>query len=149
MVTLEGRIPVRGAPASPMKTQTTALDNSSVDATTPDQILHAFLASWRRGNVVEAAHQFSDQFTFTDHALGLEFKDKEHLTEFLAKAREFFSDTQRTDHTICNNEDGVITERSTSMSLRHTPRTVMSCPLGVAKDCHRGTSRNGERVGSP
>ncbi|HKB41375.1 MAG TPA: hypothetical protein VKD72_33425, partial [Gemmataceae bacterium] len=45
------------------------------------------------GNVVEAAEQFRDRFTFTDHALGLEFKDKERLTEFLAKAREFFPDS--------------------------------------------------------
>ena len=36
---------------------------------------------------------FRDRFTFTDHALGLEFKDKEGLTEFLAKARGFFPDS--------------------------------------------------------
>jgi steroid delta-isomerase-like uncharacterized protein len=100
-----------------MNTQTTALDNSSADATTPDRILHAFLAAWRRGNVVEAADQFSDRFTFTDHALGLEFKDKERLTEFLAKAREFFPDTQRTDNTICSSEDGVISEWTLTATL--------------------------------
>ena len=93
-----------------MNTQTTTLDNSSVAATTPDRILHAFLAAWWRGNVVEAAHQFSDRFTFTDHALGLEFTDKERLTEFLAKTRELFPDTQRTDNTICRSEGRVISE---------------------------------------
>src|SRR5262249_29767075 len=46
----------------------------------------------------------------SDHALGLEFKDKERLTQFLAKARESFPDTQRTDHTIWNRDDGVVTE---------------------------------------
>ena len=76
-----------------MNTQTT-------DATTSDGILHAFLAAWWHGNVGEAADQFSDRFTFTDHALGLKFEDKEHLTQFLAKARESFPDTQRTDNTI-------------------------------------------------
>src|SRR5262249_20561916 len=60
-----------------MNTQTTTLDNPSADATTPNGILHAFLAAWWHGNVGEAAEQFSDRFTFTDHALGLEFKDKE------------------------------------------------------------------------
>ncbi|HKA06045.1 MAG TPA: hypothetical protein VKD71_02225, partial [Gemmataceae bacterium] len=35
----------------------------------------------------EAAKQFRDRFTFTDHALELEFQDKARLTEFLAKAR--------------------------------------------------------------
>src|SRR5262245_23704704 len=93
-----------------MNTQPTTLDNPSADATTPDGILHAFLAAWWHGNVGEAADQFSDRFTFTDHALGLEFKDKERLTEFLAKAREFFPDTQRTDNTICSSEGGVTTE---------------------------------------
>ena len=93
-----------------MNTQTTTLDNPTADATTPKGILRAFLAAWWHGNVGEAADQFSDRFTFTDHALGLEFKDKERLTEFLATAREFFPDTQRTDNTIFSSEDGVISE---------------------------------------
>jgi steroid delta-isomerase-like uncharacterized protein len=99
-----------------MNTQTTTLDNSSVDAT-PDRILHAFLAAWWRGNVVEAADQFSDRFTFTDHALGLEFEDKERLTEFLAKTRELFPDTQRTDNTICRRDDRVICEWTLTATL--------------------------------
>src|SRR5262249_36129815 len=69
-----------------MNTLTSTLDNPSAHATTPNRILHAFLAAWWRGNVVEAAEQFRDRFTFTDHALGLEFKDKERSTELLAKA---------------------------------------------------------------
>ena len=100
-----------------MNTLTSTLDNPSAHATTPNRILHAFLAAWRHGNVVEAAEQFRDQFTFTDHALGLEFKDKERLTEFLAKAREFFPDTQRTDNTIWSSEDGVITEWTLTATL--------------------------------
>jgi steroid delta-isomerase-like uncharacterized protein len=100
-----------------MNKQTTALDNSSVDATTPNRILHAFLAAWWRGNVVEAAHQFSDQFRFTDHALGLEFKEKERLIEFLAKTREFFPDTQRTDDTIFSSADRVISEWTLTATL--------------------------------
>ena len=105
-----------------MKTQTTALDNSSVDATTPGHILHAFLAACWRSNVVEAAEQFRDRFTYTDHALGLEFKDKERLTEFLAKTREFFpdtqrADTQRTDNTIVSSADGVISEWTLTATL--------------------------------
>src|SRR5262249_40846389 len=100
-----------------MNTQTTTLDNPSADATTPSGILHAFLAAWWHGNVGEAADRFSDRFTFTDHALGLEFKDKVRLTEFLAKAREFFPDTQRTDNTICSSEDGVISEWTLTATL--------------------------------
>src|SRR5262249_6511263 len=36
--------------------------------------------------------------------------DKERLTEFLAKARELFPDTRRTDHTIWSSDHGLITE---------------------------------------
>jgi steroid delta-isomerase-like uncharacterized protein len=100
-----------------MNTQTTTLDNPSADATTPHGILHAFLAAWWHGNVGEAAEQFSDRFMFTDHALGLEFKDKERLTEFLAKAREFFPGTQRTDNTIFSSEDCVISEWTLTATL--------------------------------
>ena len=100
-----------------MNTQITTLNNPSADTTTSNEILHAFLAAWWHGNVGEAADQFSDRFTFTDHALGLEFKDKERLTEFLATAREFFPDTQRTDNTIFSSEDGVISEWTLTATL--------------------------------
>ena len=100
-----------------MNTQTTTLGNPSADATTPNGILHAFLAAWWHGNVGEAADQSSDRFTFTDHALALEFKDKERLTEFLAKTRELFPDTQRTDKTICSSEHGVISEWTLTATL--------------------------------
>jgi hypothetical protein len=66
-------------------------DNASAEATTSDRILQTALAAWRQGNLVEVVEQFNDQFTFTDHALGLEFKDKERLTEFLAKIRELLA----------------------------------------------------------
>jgi steroid delta-isomerase-like uncharacterized protein len=100
-----------------MNPQTTTLANSPVKATTPYRVLHAVLDAWNRGSFDEAADQFDDQFTFIDHALGLEFKDKERLTEFLAKAREFFPDTQRIDNTIFSSEDGVISEWTLTATL--------------------------------
>src|SRR5262249_51366455 len=103
-------------PETVMNTLSSTLDKSA-HATTPDRILRAFLAAWWHGNVALAAEQFRDRFTFSDHALGLEFKDKERLTEFLAKAREFFPDTQRTDNTIWSSEDGVITEWTLTATL--------------------------------
>src|ERR1700757_2085400 len=52
----------------------------------------------------------NDQFTFTDYALGLEFKDKGRLTEFLAKTRELFPDSERKANTIFSSGDRVISE---------------------------------------
>src|SRR6267142_5053379 len=76
----------------------------------PDRILQTALAAWRQGNFVAVANQFNDQFTFTDHALGLEFKDKGRLTEFLAKTRELFPDSERKANTIFSSGDRVISE---------------------------------------
>src|SRR5258707_14160081 len=93
-----------------MNTQSTVRDNASVEATTPDRILQTALAAWRQENFVEVVDQFNDQFTFTDHALGLQFKDKGRLTEFLAKIRELFPDSERRDTTIFSSGDRVISE---------------------------------------
>ena len=93
-----------------MNTNNTVLDNVSVEATTPDRILQTALAAWRQEDFVELVDQFSDRFTFTDHALGLEFKDKGRLTEFLAKTRELFPDSERKANTILSSGDHVISE---------------------------------------
>jgi hypothetical protein len=93
-----------------MNTHSTVLDNASVEATTSDRILQIALAAWRQGNFVEVVDQFDGQFTFTDHALGLEFKDKGRLIEFLAKIRERFPDSERRDNTIFSSGDRVISE---------------------------------------
>src|SRR6266481_5122721 len=93
-----------------MNTQSTVLDNASAEAITSDRILQIALAAWRQGNFVKVVDQFNDQFTFTDHALGLDFKDKERLTEFLAKIRERFPDSERRDNSIFSSGDRVISE---------------------------------------
>jgi steroid delta-isomerase-like uncharacterized protein len=93
-----------------MNTHSIVPDDVSAEPTTPDRILQIALAAWRQGNFVATANQFNDQFTFTDHALGLEFKDKGRLTEFLAKTRELFPDSERKVKTIFSSGDRVISE---------------------------------------
>ena len=93
-----------------MNTHSTVLDNALAEANTSDRILQIALAAWRQGNFVEVVDQFNDQFTFTDHALGLEFKDKGRLIEFLAKIGECFPDSERRDNTIFSSWDRVISE---------------------------------------
>src|SRR4029077_5641919 len=93
-----------------MNTHSTVLKDASTEPTTPDQTLQTALAAWRQGNFVAAANQFNDHFTFTDHALGLEFKDKGRLTEFLSKTNELFPDSERKANTIFSSGDCVISE---------------------------------------
>ena len=120
-----------------MNTHSTVLDNASVEATTSDRILQIALAAWRQGNFVEVVDQFDGQFTFTDHALGLEFKDKGRLIEFLAKIRERFPDSERRDNTIFSSGDRVISEwtltaKQTEPFLGGRLRKVPICARGVS-----------------
>ena len=56
-------------------------------------ILQSVLDALNEGRISEAVDQFDDHFTFTDHALDLEFTDKSRLIEFFQKTRELFPDT--------------------------------------------------------
>ena len=120
-----------------MNTDSTVLDNASLEATTSDRILQTALAAWRQGNFVEVVDQFNDQFTFTDHALGLEFKDKGRLTEFWVKIRERFPDSKRSDNTIFSSGDRVISEwtltaTQTEEFLGGRLRKVPICVRGIS-----------------
>jgi steroid delta-isomerase-like uncharacterized protein len=120
-----------------MNTHSTVLDNASAEATTSDRILQTALAAWREGNLVAAIDQFNDQFTFTDHALGLEFKDKGRLTEFLVKIRELFPDSERRDNTLFSGGDRVISEwtltaTQTEPFLGGQLRKVPICVRGIS-----------------
>ena len=120
-----------------MNTHRTVLNDASAEPTTPDRILQAALAAWRQGNFVAAANQFNDQFTFTDHALGIEFKDKGRLTEFLAKIRERFPDSERKDNTLFSGGDRVVSEwtltaTQTEPFLGGQLRKVPICVRGIS-----------------
>jgi hypothetical protein len=91
-----------------MNTESTILENAPAKVTAPDRIVRIALATWKQDNFAELVDQFNDQFTFTDQALGLEFTEKGRLTEFLAKIRERFPDSERKDNTIFSGADCVI-----------------------------------------
>ena len=120
-----------------MNKHSTIRDIASGKATTSDRVLQIALAAWRQGNFVELVDQFHDQFTFNDHALGLQFMDKGRLTEFLAKIRELFPDSERRDNTIFRNGDHVITEwtltaTKTEPFLDGRSRKVPICERGIS-----------------
>ena len=72
-----------------------------------------------------------------NHVLGLEFKDKGRLTEFLAKIRELFPDSERRDTTIFSSGDRVISEwtltaTQTEPFLGGRLRKVAICVRGIS-----------------
>ena len=60
-------------------------DTASIGVSAPKRILQSVLVALNEGRIAEAVTQFDDHFTFTDHALDLEFTDKERLIEFFSK----------------------------------------------------------------
>ena len=68
-------------------------DTASIGVSDPKRMLQSVLAALNEGKIADAVDQFDDHFTFTDHALDLEFTDKGRLTEFFQKSRELFPDT--------------------------------------------------------
>ncbi len=120
-----------------MNTHKIILENASTEATTSDRILQTAFAAWRQWNFVEVVDQFNDQFTFIDHALGLEFKHKERLTEFLGKIGERYPDSERKINSIFSGGDRVIgewtlTDIQTELFLDGSLRKVPICARGVS-----------------
>jgi steroid delta-isomerase-like uncharacterized protein len=117
--------------------QVTQPGNLEVVEGASHRILQIALAAWTQGNFVEVVDQFNGQFTFTDHALGLEFKDKGRLTEFLAKIGERFPDSERKANIIFGSGDRVIgewtlTATQTEPFLGGRLRKVPICARGVS-----------------
>src|SRR5215467_9779700 len=76
-----------------MKTNGVNLDTISLGVIAPNRILQSVLDALNAGKISQAVDQFDDHFTFTDHALDLEFTQKERLARFFQTTREVFPDS--------------------------------------------------------
>jgi steroid delta-isomerase-like uncharacterized protein len=62
------------------------------------------------GKIEDAIACFAEEFSFKDHGVDLEFKNKERLAEFFRKARELYPDSLLQTDAIFVSGDRVITE---------------------------------------
>ena len=62
------------------------------------------------GKIEDAIACFAEEFSFKDHGVDLEFKNKERLAEFFRKARELYPDSLLQIDAIFVSGDRVITE---------------------------------------
>jgi len=93
-----------------MSTKSIDSETALTGVRSTQHILPSIVAALSGGNISEAVGAFNDDFTFTDHALGLSFTDKPRLTEFFQKARELFPDTVVTVISTFESGDHVIAE---------------------------------------
>src|SRR5215468_228406 len=100
-------------------------------------ILQSVLDALNEGRISEAVDQFDDHFTFTDHALDLEFTDKGRLVEFFQKSRELFPDTVVEVDSTLQCGDYVIAEWKLTATTQTVPyrSTRFAIPIYL-----RGTS---------
>jgi len=75
-----------------------------------EDVVLTVLTHLNNGEIADAIARFAEEFTFKDHGIGLEFKDRERLAEFFQKAQELCPDSLRQTNTIFVNGDHVITE---------------------------------------
>jgi hypothetical protein len=53
------------------------------------------------GDINQALNQFGDRFTFSDHPLGIGFKEKERMREYFVRSPRFSLRTKKgTDHIL-------------------------------------------------
>ena len=64
----------------------------------------------RNGKIEDAIACFAEEFSFKDHGVDLEFKNKESLAEFFRKTRELYPDSLLQTDAIFVSGDRVITE---------------------------------------
>jgi len=75
-----------------------------------EDVVLTVLTHLNNGEIDDVMARFAEEFTFKDHGIGLEFKDRERLAEFFQKAQELYPDSLRQTNTIFVNGDHVITE---------------------------------------
>jgi hypothetical protein len=86
------------------------MSNVSSHIATPEAVVSGVLRHLRGERFVEATTRFAEEFRFTDHGIGLEFKDRARLTEFFGKGREFYPDSSLITNRVFTSGDHVILE---------------------------------------
>ena len=85
---------------------------------TPEVVVSGVLKNLRNGRFADASAQFADVFRYTDHGIGLEFKDKARLTEFFYKARELYPDSLLTADQVFTSGERVIVQWTVQATIR-------------------------------
>jgi len=93
------------------------MEMSQIAIVASEGVVLTALTHLENGKIEAAVACFADEFTFNDHGLGLEFKDKKRLAEFFHKTRELYPDSFLQTDAIFVSGDRVITEWTLQFTL--------------------------------
>lgn len=82
-----------------------------------EEVVLSVLTHVKNGRIEDAIAGFAEEFRFQDHGIGLEFKEKERLAEFLRKTRELYPNSFLQTDTIFVRGDHVVTEWTLQTTL--------------------------------
>src|SRR5262249_60832203 len=83
----------------------------------PEGVALTVLAHLKGGEIDGAVARFAEEFTFKDHGIGLEFKDKKWLFEYFRKAQELYPESFLKTDMIFVSGDYVIMEWTLQTTL--------------------------------
>ena len=93
------------------------MSESPIGVAALEGVLLSVLTHLNNGEVDDAIARFAEEFTFKDHGIALEFKDKERLAEFFQQTQELYPDSLRQTNAIFVSGDHVITEWTLQATL--------------------------------
>ena len=89
----------------------------SIQTLSPQRVVSAVLRQLNQDQIEDAVAYFTTDFRYKDHGIGLEFRDKERLTEFFRKTRELYPDyLLHADQTFVSGEH-VITQWTLQVTI--------------------------------
>ena len=89
----------------------------SIQTLSPQRVVSAVLRQLNQDQIEDAVAYFTTDFRYKDHGIGLEFRDKERLTEFFRKTRELYPDYfLQADQTFVSGEH-VITQWTLQVTI--------------------------------
>ena len=89
----------------------------SVERLSPEGIVSAVLNQLNHGQAEDAAASFAIGFRYKDHGIGLEFLDKDGLTEFFQKTRDLYPDYSLQTDQLFVIGDHVITQWTVQVTI--------------------------------
>ena len=89
----------------------------SIQTLSPQKVVLEVLRQLNQEQIEDAVADFTTDFRYQDHGIGLEFTDKRRLTEFFRKTREHYPDYfLRADETFVSGEH-VITQWTLQVTI--------------------------------
>ena len=110
------------------------MSQSSIQTLSPQGVVSAVLRQLNKEQIEDAVACFTTDFRYKDHGIGLEFRDRERLSEFFRKARELYPDNfVQADQTFVSGEH-VITQWSLQVTIAEPfyAGLTRSIPISIA-----------------